>query len=97
MGRRGRKRRLVLEDEYWQLVRSGIGTVEACRRVGIGRKTGFRWRSERGGSLPVRLIERELSGRYLTLLDRHRIGRLWHLQPNGKTLAYVNNLCGQYA
>jgi hypothetical protein len=44
MDRRGRKRRLLLEDEYWQLIQSGVGTVEACRRVGIGRKTGYRLR-----------------------------------------------------
>jgi hypothetical protein len=34
MGRRGRERRLALEDEYWRLMSSGLGTVEACRRVG---------------------------------------------------------------
>ena len=37
-----------MEDEYWGLVLAGVGTVEACRRVGIGRKTGYRWRAERG-------------------------------------------------
>jgi IS30 family transposase len=44
MGRRGRKRQLVVEeeeDDYWALVLGGVGTVEACRRVGIGRKTGY--------------------------------------------------------
>jgi IS30 family transposase len=76
MDRRGRKRRLLLEDEYWQLIQSGVGTVEACRRVGIGRKTGYRWREERGGIAPVRLAEKQLSGRYLSLLDRHRIATL---------------------
>lgn len=30
MGRPGRKRRLVLEDEYWALIASAIGTGEAC-------------------------------------------------------------------
>jgi transposase, IS30 family len=45
MGRPGRKRRLVLEDEYWKL----MGTVEAGRRLGIGRTTGYYWRSQRGG------------------------------------------------
>jgi len=35
MGRTGRKRRVDLEDEYWQLILAGIGTVEACRRVGM--------------------------------------------------------------
>ena len=41
MGRRGRKRRLDVESEYWQLVLSGIGTVDACKRLGIGRKIGY--------------------------------------------------------
>lgn len=76
MGRRGRKRRLLLEDEYWRLIQSGIGTVEACRCVGIGRKTGYRWREERGGIAPVRLAEEQRSGRYFCLLDRHRIATL---------------------
>jgi hypothetical protein len=40
LGRRGRKRQLELEDAYWRLVLAGVGTVEACRAVGIGRKTG---------------------------------------------------------
>ena len=33
MGRRGRKRRLGVEDEYWAMILAGVGTVEACRRV----------------------------------------------------------------
>jgi hypothetical protein len=40
MGRRGRKRQLNVESRYWQLLLSGVGTVEACRAVGITRKTG---------------------------------------------------------
>jgi IS30 family transposase len=40
LGRRGRKRQLAVEDEYWGLILEGVGTVEACRVVGIGRKTG---------------------------------------------------------
>jgi len=49
MGRRGRKRDLGREVEYWELLASGIGTVEACRLVGVSRKTGYRWRAEMGG------------------------------------------------
>lgn len=49
MARRGRKRRLGTEDEYWQLILAGVGTVEACKLVGIGRKTGYRWRAELRG------------------------------------------------
>lgn len=40
MVRRGRKRQLDVEARYWALLANGIGTVEACRTLGIGRKTG---------------------------------------------------------
>jgi hypothetical protein len=43
MGRRGRKRQLDVESRYWQLILAGVGTVEACRAVGVGRTTGYRW------------------------------------------------------
>jgi hypothetical protein len=49
MGRRGPKRQLDVEARYQELVLSGVGTVQACRMVGIGRKTGDRWRAERDG------------------------------------------------
>ncbi|MEY9997183.1 DNA-binding transcriptional MerR regulator [Streptomyces sp. V4I8] len=76
MARRGRKRRLDVEAEYWRLLQSGVGTVEACRRLGIGRKTGYRWRSENGGLPPERVSETVHSGRYLSLLERKRIATL---------------------
>jgi IS30 family transposase len=76
MGRRGRKRQLDIETRYWRLLASGVGTVEACRRVGITRKTGYRWRAERGGVPPVRLDEDARSNRYLSLLERQRIATL---------------------
>lgn len=38
MTRRRRKRRLVMEDEYWKLILDGVPTVEACRQVGSGRR-----------------------------------------------------------
>jgi IS30 family transposase len=44
--------------------------------VGIGRKTGYRWRAERGGLLPLRLGEAERRGRYLSPLERQRIATL---------------------
>jgi transposase, IS30 family len=76
MARRGRKRQLDAESLYWQLILSGVGTVEACREVGIGRKTGYRWRAENGGLPPDRLAEDARSGRYLSLLERQRIATL---------------------
>src|ERR1700694_4369613 len=76
MTRRGRKRRLVLEDEYWKLILDGVPTVEACRQLGIGRKTGYRWRVEAGGLPPGRVAEETRSSRYLSLLQRQRIATL---------------------
>jgi IS30 family transposase len=76
LGRRGRKRQLELEDEYWKLILSGVGTVEACRQVGIGRKTGYRWRAERGGIPPALVAEESRSSRYLSRLERQRIATL---------------------
>ena len=75
MGRRGRKRQLVVEDEYWALVLAGVHGG-GLRRVGIGRKTGYRWRAERGGLAPLRLPESERGDRYLSLLERKRIATL---------------------
>lgn len=76
MARRGRKRRLGIEDEYWHLILAGVGTVEACKRVGIGRKTGYRWRAELGGLSPRRRAEAQRSDRYLSLIERQRIATL---------------------
>ena len=76
MGRRGRKRKLDLESEYWKLLQSGVGTVAACKLLGIGRKTGYRWRAENGGLPPARLAESARSGRYLSLPERQRIATL---------------------
>ncbi|MFI7581137.1 IS30 family transposase [Kocuria sp. M4R5S9] len=53
-----------------------MGTVEACRLVGIGRKTGYRWRAELGGLAPARTFEAQQAERYLSLLERERIGVL---------------------
>ncbi len=76
MARRGRKRQLEVEARYWQLIESGVGTVEACRRVGITRKTGYRWRAEAGGVIPDRLSEAVRSHRYLSMTERQRIDSL---------------------
>ncbi|WP_433307517.1 IS30 family transposase [Actinoplanes sp. CA-030573] len=76
MGRRGRKRQLDVEARYWQLLLSGIGTVQACRLVGITRKTGYRWRAENGGIPPARIAEAARSNRYLSRLERQRIATL---------------------
>jgi len=67
---------LDVESEYWLLLAAGVGTVEACQRLGIGRKTGYRWRAENGGLPPAALGEGVRSQRYLSLLERQRIATL---------------------
>ena len=74
MGKRGRKRDLDREIRYWELLVTGVGTVEACRRVGVTRKTGYRWRSEMGGVIAKK--HAAVSGRYLSLFERQRIASL---------------------
>ena len=74
MGRRGRKRDLDREVQYWEYLASGVGTVEACRLVGVSRKTGYRWRAEMGGAIAKKRSEG--SGRYLSMFERQRIASL---------------------
>ena len=76
MGRRGRKKQLEVEARSWHLLASGIGTVAACRLVGVTRRTGYRWRAELGGLVPVRLGEAVGSNRYLSMVERQRIAVL---------------------
>ncbi|WP_435870628.1 helix-turn-helix domain-containing protein [Micromonospora musae] len=92
MGRRGRKRRLELETKYWRLLQSGVGTFEACRIVGMGRKTGYRWRAGNGGVHPARLAEDVRSGRYLSLLERQRIATL---RRQGLTIRAIASQLGR--
>ncbi len=40
MAKAGRKRDVVREALYWQLLSTGMATVQACRDTGIGRCTG---------------------------------------------------------
>jgi IS30 family transposase len=75
MARRGRKRVVEREARYWQLLAQGVGTVEACRQLEIGRTTGYRWRAELGGIRPLTRPPNAApsSGRYLSRFDRQRI------------------------
>jgi IS30 family transposase len=93
MARRGRKRQLEVEAEYWRLLASGVGTVAACAAVGITRKTGYRWRAESGGLPPDRLREVGRSGRYLSLLERQRIATL---RRHGVSIREIARIIGRH-
>ena len=90
MARRGRKRDLERELRYWELLSQGVGTIEACRLVGISRKTGYRWRAEMRGVLTKK--PPTSSGRYLSLFERQRIAS-WH--DRGATIREIARHVGR--
>jgi IS30 family transposase len=47
----GRKKLFAERQAYLDLVAQGVGTAEACRIVGINRKTGHRWRFGRASQV----------------------------------------------
>ncbi len=74
------------QQRYVQLIAQGVSNSEACRLVGINRKTGNRWRYGRkvrnsAGALviyaPVKITEaRPRSPRYLSEQERIQIADL---------------------
>ena len=76
MGRRGRKRQLVVEDEYWALVLDGRGHgrgLSACRdrpqdRVPLARRAWW--------AAAAAAARSERGDRYLSLIERKRIATL---------------------
>ena len=74
------------QQRYVRLIAQGVGNSEACRLVGINRKTGNRWRYGRkvrnsAGALviyaPVKITEaRPRSPRYLSEQERIQIADL---------------------
>jgi IS30 family transposase len=76
MGRRGRKRLLNVEGEYWKPILAGVGPIEAARQIGIARTTGFRWGAERGGVARLRMLETDRHTRYLSGIEDERLAVL---------------------
>ncbi len=77
--RRGRKARDV-EDEYWQLMRQGMSNTDACRLLGMSRRSGTLIRQRAGYRIPpASPIEPASSGRYLALRERLEIADLHRL------------------
>ncbi|WP_157186107.1 helix-turn-helix domain-containing protein, partial [Mycobacterium canetti] len=71
----------------------GVGPVEAARRVGIGRKTGYRWRNENGGVAPLVVAEDQRSNRYLSLFERQRIATL---RERGLSMREIGRRLGRH-
>ncbi len=85
------------QRRYVQLIAKGLGNSEACRVVGVDRKTGNRWRYGRkvrnsAGTVviypPVKIIEsRPRSPRYLSEQERIQIADLLAAKPSVRGIA----------
>ena len=76
MTRRGRKRRLVLEDEYWKLILGGCLPSRRAGRSASAARPDIGGGPKRGGLPPAPGGEETRSSRYLSLLERQRIATL---------------------
>ena len=85
------------QQRYVQLIAQGINNTQACRIVGIDRKTGNRWRygrsirnsvGERVHYPPVQIEERRpRSSRYLAEEERVRIADLLSVGEGVRAIA----------
>ena len=75
-----RHEQLQREQQFWALVRQGIGFSAACEAAGVHRRQGYRWRKAAGGRIPT--APRVVSNRYLCLQERLTIADL-HLNGHG--------------
>ena len=88
-GRPGRAPQVEKREQFARLIAQGFTNSEACRIVGINRRTGKRWRH--GRTITVRdgrklhyapvvtrgaVVRREISDRYLSEQERVRIADL---------------------
>ena len=76
-GRRGPSPLTSKRDLYVQLMRQGLSNSEACRRVGVNRKTGCRWLHGRTTHdknpyyyRPIVVPSKKASARYLSQQER---------------------------
>jgi transposase, IS30 family len=85
----GRKRDVVREARYWQLLSTGMGTVQACRDAGIGRRTGLRWRLDAERRAREQALTQR-SERFLSEVERQQIASLrdrgWSMRRIGVEL-----------
>src|SRR5262249_46291150 len=76
----GRKKLVRERETYFRLMQQGVSNTEACRIVGINRRTGKRWRYGRTASgsnkaaPPIKVVEPlSVPSRYLREADRIHI------------------------
>ena len=104
MGRRGPKPDYAKREAFAKLIAEGVPSAEACRIVGVYRRTGIRWRHGRriksGGRVlnlpPVITVipapAKRYSSRYLSEDERIRLA---DLRREGRPLREIGALMGR--
>ena len=64
----------AMQRDFWQLLATGVSTVEASVGVGVSWPAGSRWFRHAGGMTPLSLDEP--TGRYLSFAEREEIALL---------------------
>ena len=81
-----------VQRRFWQLIATGITTVEAALQVGVSWPVGAWWFRHAGGMPPVSLDEP--SGRYLSFAEREEIALL---RAQGKGVREIGRSIGRDA
>ncbi|WP_235833557.1 IS30 family transposase [Orlajensenia flava] len=87
-----RKRR-ERADSYWQLMREGVSNVDACRLLGMSRRSGTLIRKQNNFLIPP-LVPPRSTGRYLTMRERMQIADLLRM---GCTIRQIGVQLGRHA
>ncbi|MEO7147193.1 MAG: IS30 family transposase [Terrimesophilobacter sp.] len=81
------KRRAERVVKYWQLMREGFSNAEACRLLGMHRRTGTGLRQAAHFQIPSLRIRPATTGRYLDARERLRIADLLRLGHSMRAVA----------
>jgi hypothetical protein len=82
----------AVQREFWQLIATGITTVDAALHVGVSWPVGARWFRHAGGMPPISL--HEPSGRYLSFAEGEEIALL---RARGKGVREIGRSIGRDA
>ncbi|MDQ0769311.1 IS30 family transposase [Pseudarthrobacter defluvii] len=80
-------RRAARAEKYWQLMRNGVSNAEACRLLGMHRRTGTQLRKASNFQIPAITAPAVTAGRYLDARERLQIADLLRLGHSMRRIA----------
>ncbi|MFB9716306.1 IS30 family transposase [Arthrobacter methylotrophus] len=82
------QRRAERDTKYWQMMREGKSNAEACRLLGMHRRTGTSLRRANNYQIPSLKPPQVATGRYLDVRERLQIADLLNLGFSMRRVAY---------